>query len=566
MNQLGKTASFGSLTRGNGFQRPNLARFGAGPVRSSVSVVSGGNGLGTMGLPPAPVPPMGAEMPMSAKDRLGGRSDSLSRPAHLTSNAMKAGESISLTDAVNAGNVVQPWAPSGGVGPGTRGYRGSFGGQPQQGVEQPEEGMTANVPFRTGRPDSEIPGGMRRITSQIRPLAPTFRAHGGPVPIGKSVVIGDAQEDGKPNPELVTSSERGLEVFPLKDMPRKSRTAILSSKMPKLADGTTKAPVSRAGRTGGMSGFYRDNTRLNMERGARAAIDPVTGLSQSPTEREIAALIEMLLQKPAEFPGYGGLEEAMMIADYYTAKKSGNPQALAQAVGAVQGYKDKLGALRAQQAAPVAPQATSAPPPPVTPQTVQAPPTTPLAPVPTGPDGFPVEDVDVPPELMEAQDPAPVASVPQVLPPPPNAGRTASLSTPYGKASATYGPRTVAPRFNWSDTYDRHFDRSPQMLAADEFQAVEEPSAAQIAVDKFEPATQLSPLYSRTGPGVGFEAVTGPPGRTSTLSKKELARGGPNEAGSPFSSAMSPFRGVGKALGNLATKAITKAYPKGALQ
>lgn len=86
---------------------------------------------------------------------------------------------------------------------------------------------------------------------------------------------------------------------------------------------------------------YQNQKALNA--GARKEIDPVTGLSQNPTQNEINAQIQMLAGKgdPAglEGQGVGGSKQAQSVAAYYQAKQNGNPDAIAQATQGVQNLK-----------------------------------------------------------------------------------------------------------------------------------------------------------------------------------------------------------------------------------
>lgn len=439
---------------------------------------------------------------------------------------------MNVTDAINAGSTVFGWGASSGAGPGTRGYTGSFGsqGQEEEGADYYNDAtQQAQQPrFRTGRPASEVPGAVRRRTSQIRPLAPTFYAHGtesagqtpGPIPPGTPFIAGDPQEDGLPNEELILPAEDGIHVIPLKDIKNLPKfgdgTAPVKDKgqerirphtkglpppvsglaafeklnpdtpsaamqetvklmmnpnlplpirlpqiptashgagvkpVPKYAYGTspvrrhhrgedTRAPLSRAGRTAGLSRFYGNNGQLDLERGARTARDPITGLSQTPTEREIADQLRMLSQKGEEFPGYSGEDEALLLHRYYQAKRSGDPDALAEAAGAVSAYKDRLNALRAQQQrqtdAPLAQQAGVKPG-----QSIASQVGAPAAVPPTPEGGL-----------------APATLIPGLTGRTASMGQSRSMQTPYGSAGVTFAPRTASPTFNLSDTYDPKF-------------------------------------------------------------------------------------------------------------
>lgn len=124
------------------------------------------------------------------------------------------------------------------------------------------------------------------------------------------------------------------------------------------AKGSRGVPTSERGRsmrniTGsaptGLDEFYQNRENLNLENSARAAVDPVSGLPQTPTQQEMDAQIAMLAQKPAEFPGMGGVEQAALMKAYFDAKRSGNPSQMEAATGAVQNFKNQLNALRAQK-------------------------------------------------------------------------------------------------------------------------------------------------------------------------------------------------------------------------
>ncbi len=409
------------------------------------------------------------------------------------------GHGKSVTDAVNAGETVQPWAPSSGVGPGTRGYTGSFGQQPQDEYGGEEE-MAPPQPFRTGRPASEISGRTRRMTSQLQPLAPSFYAKGtaksGPIPHGQPFIVGDST-DGKENQEMVIPTKDGIEVLPM-------------DKMPKMERGTrphrdTRAPMSKAGRTGGLAKFASDQRRLMMEKAGRGARDPVSGMSQTPRDAEINAQLAALAAKPTEFPGFGGFEEAMLMSDYYNAKKSGNPDALLEATSAVQDYKNKLHAMRQQKAVMTAPLSQTDENPMGTPDLPTA------API-VAPTAAPIATPAPPPNGL-----APATLIPGL------AGRTASMSptiaprtitSKYGTGSITNAPRAGAPAFNLTDTYDPNFANKAKSLAE---------------ADSFQPVQQPAPM---TGEGADFEAQVESPrdawqkeaGRTVALDAESKAR------------------------------------------
>lgn len=109
------------------------------------------------------------------------------------------------------------------------------------------------------------------------------------------------------------------------------------------------SPMSVAGRRSGLAQFYQNQARLGLENAAKQAVDPISGLSQTPTQAEINAQLQMLQSKPEEFPGFSGFDQALLMADYYNAKQSGDPRALEAASAAVSDYKNKLNALRAQK-------------------------------------------------------------------------------------------------------------------------------------------------------------------------------------------------------------------------
>lgn len=113
---------------------------------------------------------------------------------------------------------------------------------------------------------------------------------------------------------------------------------------------STRAPLSRPARSSGLARYYEDQSRLKFENAGRGNVDPVSGLSQTPTEAEINAQLAMLNSKPDEgIPGYSGFDQALIMADYFDAKRSGDPAALAAATAEVMDFKNKLNALRADK-------------------------------------------------------------------------------------------------------------------------------------------------------------------------------------------------------------------------
>lgn len=245
------------------------------------------------------------------------------------------------------------------------------------------------------------------------------------------------------------------------------KTSVLDT-IPHAASGM-EYKAEKKGRTSGLSEHFGNQSRLALERGARAAIDPITGMSQTPTEREMAEQIAMLAERD--------INEAILLASYYEAKKSGNPEALAQAARAMTDHKNKKEALRLQSEGrnPVLVNEAGTEsfkpegqPPQVIPggERVIAPPvdgkiipadktkdtvTDPLA---------SQLDPDSGRQLVQTSATTGNKAAPQIPATEPSAiptGRTASMMTPYGKASATYGPRTTSANINWSNTYDPNF-------------------------------------------------------------------------------------------------------------
>lgn len=285
----------------------------------------------------------------------------------------------------------------------------------------------------------------------------------------------------------------------------------------------TKRPAGEAernsGRTSGLAGFNSDQRNLAMERSARSAIDPVSGLSQAPTEAEITAQLNMLGAKGSEFPGYGGAEEQALMRAYYDAKQGNDPAALAAAAQAVTDFKDKLNALRGAEASPISDGNLD-----IGSNTVPSQSGTAAAPAIAAPSASMGRTVG----LMNSgsgapvQPPAPSAPSgglePSTLIPELSGGRTAgmvnrTMETPYGKASVKFGPReTTAPTgevvrtapatFNFSDTYDPNFSKKVGALdEASAFRAAEE--------------------MPRSGEGYGFEAVTKAPEK---IKQEEMAK------------------------------------------
>lgn len=136
------------ITRGkSNFFRP-LFQDPSGPRMISSAVVGGGAGGG--GIPnPAAIPkpnlPIGSGMSTSGfNDRRGAMSQ------YKTTSNPRTDGTMNVTDAINAGHTVQPWLPSSGVGPGTRGYQGSYGG----GYGRYSGGYGGDNGFKTGRPSA----------------------------------------------------------------------------------------------------------------------------------------------------------------------------------------------------------------------------------------------------------------------------------------------------------------------------------------------------------------------------------------------------------------------------
>jgi hypothetical protein len=247
------------------------------------------------------------------------------------------------------------------------------------------------------------------------------------------------------------------------------------------------SPMSYAGRTGGLAKFYQDQNRLSLEKGARGAPDPVGGLSQTPTEKEINAQIDMFNQR-------GDFDQGALMSDYYNAKRSGDPAALAAAAAAVQDYKHKLNATREQEH----------------PYIVNEKGTEAFQPkggmpelIPGGKHvaTFPSDGKVIPANKVAesfASDSAKGEMPLHSLGGQAAAGRTASLmadrsiSTPYGKASVRGVAPTGPAYFNQGHTYDPNFaQKAAGMKDASSFTAVGQPPPTDAPTGT--PATTLTP-------------------------------------------------------------------------
>lgn len=163
---------------------------------------------------------------------------------------------------------------------------------------------------------------------------PEEMSHGGPVKGSRTssmMSVPRRQEGGKVRGEL-----RGINPN-LHGMPNEVERS--------APEEDTRAKISTAGRMSGLAQFDQNQARLALERAARNSVDPVTGLSQTPTSLEIDDLFQRLAAKG----GDEGLRQLMLMQDYFNAKRSENPQALAEATRAVMDYKHRLNAGRGVQ-------------------------------------------------------------------------------------------------------------------------------------------------------------------------------------------------------------------------
>jgi hypothetical protein len=113
----------------------NTARYGGGGGLG-VNMASGGGGGGGGPTPAAAM--------MNARRR-DPRWNLMGSKAYNDNQYKLTGHGKTVTEAINEGGNVQAWAPSSGAGPGTDGYRGSYGrGGPNR--------------FRTGRPSASNSG------------------------------------------------------------------------------------------------------------------------------------------------------------------------------------------------------------------------------------------------------------------------------------------------------------------------------------------------------------------------------------------------------------------------
>ncbi len=99
----------------------------------------------------------------------------------------------------------------------------------------------------------------------------------------------------------------------------------------------------------GLGEFDQNQDNLIMEKAAKGSIDPVSLLPEAATSRMVREQLAHLAKKPEEFPGFGGARQAELMKQYFAAKRSGNPEALAQATQAVNTFKNELNALRSQK-------------------------------------------------------------------------------------------------------------------------------------------------------------------------------------------------------------------------
>ncbi len=391
----------------------------------------------------------------------------------------------SVADATNAGYTAMPWAASSGAGPGSRGYQGSFGGE-----EEGEDGQYAPTkgpaqPFHTKRPDSEIHGAlnttdyyqrqnMRPTTSQ---LVPRTYAHGTstPVPPGMPLIAGDAQEDGKPNEELILPTPQGTHVIPLKDIPKMS-----TGTRHRHNDRDTRARPSTAAIGGGLHQFNNDQRNLSMERGARMGRDPLTGLSQAPTEREVTQYLAGFEGRP---------EEHELMRRYFIAKESGHPEFLAMARDAVKQHAAQLNALRGQEQRAKYDQPYS--------QTDENPMPEPGSAAALGRTASLTPPAPATPEL------APPTLIPGLM------GKTAAPSaapqtktSQYGTGSASFAPRTTFPAFNLGKTYDPNFQAR---VTAENQPTMVEGTMADAGTENLTPPSPMeeiqAPHFNYTPPG-----------------------------------------------------------------
>jgi hypothetical protein len=394
----------------------------------------------------------------------------------------RTGKKFSVAEAMGLGPLtIQGWNTA-GMG---RGRGGGGGGYSEQSPSTPLFQQDQQGGFYdnfyggggggNGRPAGEISGArtasdyfrMRDQQPQQSRLGNRVSAFahgtkGKPVPHGQPFIAGDST-NGKPNEELILPTPQGVEVLPLKNLPRMARGTYgyrpTSAEMQAYNEARdTRAPMSLAGRSGGLNSFYQDQNDLYLENAAENSIDPVSGLSQAPTQRAMSEQIRMLAEKPTEFPGYGGLEQAMLMSDYYDAKRSGNPARLAAAAHAITTYKDRLGALREQQAGVAGPGAI--PPGPPSTSSFKAPASDWAGASAGGTMGSNSFGGDV----AQAVNPA---APPASAPPPPPVPYTRSIPTKYGTASATYNtPRETFPVFNNTGEYDPDFMKKLMVSAA----------------------------------------------------------------------------------------------------
>lgn len=209
--------------------------------------------------------------------------------------------------------------------------------------QQPQP-MTPQMPasgFTTRMPGQYAPG-IGKYQPIIQPTQ--YRAAGGGVRRTRQFAPGTAAVPyGNRGQELVTGGTGAAPALP----GRIGYRGQLQS-----------APSEQPG--AGLDWLRQGRTQGILNQGAKAEVDPVSGLSNNPTEAQIDAQLRMLAgqgdEPGLEGQGLGGTRRASTLAAYYQAKQGGDPTAIQQASDAVQGLKRTIQTTRSQQAqAPAAP-------------------------------------------------------------------------------------------------------------------------------------------------------------------------------------------------------------------
>jgi hypothetical protein len=98
---------------------------------------------------------------------------------------------------------------------------------------------------------------------------------GKPAPLGRPIIVGDPQADGKVNPEIVLATKRGVHVQPIKDLPGYNEgTGTLKRRTPRVDGRTvpTKPAVNPSAKVDrGLDAHYRTSMVKSLDRMKRYA-------------------------------------------------------------------------------------------------------------------------------------------------------------------------------------------------------------------------------------------------------------------------------------------------------